>query len=133
MPVMYKRRPNTEIDHMRRQLFADYWADDLVSGAAQLLRLQKAVRRDLPRIRSKMLVVVGSEDATVPLSVAPYIERRALGLSGRIQLHSARPGPGRYSVLTLDMESKRLRLSLLEPPVRSAIFRRTSRRLESTP
>jgi len=81
MPVIYKRRPNTEIDHVRRQLLADYWADDLVSGAVQLLHLQKVVRRDLPRIRSKMLVVVGSKDATVPLWVAPYIERRALGVA----------------------------------------------------
>ena len=33
--------------------------------------------------------------------------------------------------MTLDIESKRLRLSRLEPPVSSAILARTSRRLES--
>jgi carboxylesterase len=78
-PVLRRRRPNTETDPLRRKLFAEYWADDLVSGGAQLLRLQKAARRDLARIRSKMLVVVGSKDDTVPLSVAQYIEKRASG------------------------------------------------------
>lgn len=77
--VLRRNRPNVETDPVREQLFADYWADDLVAGAVQLLRLQKAAQRNLSRIHSRVLVVVGSKDDVVPASVAQYVERKALG------------------------------------------------------
>jgi carboxylesterase len=78
-PVIRRGRKNEESDPVRRRLFEEYWADDLVAGAAQLRRLQKAARRDLPRVHSKILVVSGDKDDTVPASVTPYLEKRALG------------------------------------------------------
>jgi carboxylesterase len=78
-PVIRRNRPNEETDPARRQLFADYWADDLVSGVVQLKLLLKAARRDLERVHSKLLVVVGTKDETVPASVALLVEKRAMG------------------------------------------------------
>jgi carboxylesterase len=78
-PVIRRHRPNEETDPARRLLFPDYWADDLVSGAVQLRRLQRAARRDLERVHSKVLVVVGSKDSVVPASVARFVERKAMG------------------------------------------------------
>jgi fermentation-respiration switch protein FrsA (DUF1100 family) len=48
-------------------------------GAVQLKRLRKAARRDLVRVHSKLLVVVGTKDEVVPPSVASYVEKRAMG------------------------------------------------------
>jgi carboxylesterase len=78
-PVIRKNRPNGETDPVRRKLFSDYWADDLVSGVVQLKRLHKAAHRDLARIHSKVLVVVGAKDEVVPASVAKLVEERAMG------------------------------------------------------
>jgi carboxylesterase len=78
-PVKRKNRKNQETDPVRRQLFEDYWSDDLVAGVAQLRFLQKAASRDLLRIHSKILLVMGGKDDVVPASVGPYIEKRALG------------------------------------------------------
>jgi len=78
-PVVKRNRPlpDTETDPVRRKLFADYWADDLVSGTAQLKRILREARQDLPRIHSKILVVVGAADDVVPASVAALVEERA--------------------------------------------------------
>jgi carboxylesterase len=77
MPVRRQGRPNDAPDETRRLLFADYYADDLVAGAAQLLRLRKAGRRALPRLRSKTFLLVGSEDTIVSPSVGDYVGKRA--------------------------------------------------------
>lgn len=78
-PVILRHRPNNETDPVRKLLFADYWADDFVAGAAQLKRLRKAASRDLGRLRSKVLVVVGSADDVVPPSVSLKVEKGAVG------------------------------------------------------
>jgi carboxylesterase len=80
-PVIRRRRANEETDPARRLLFPEYWADDLVAGEAQLRRLQKAARRALGRLHSKVLVVVGSKDGVVPASVARLVEREAMGVA----------------------------------------------------
>ncbi len=78
-PVIRRRRPNLETDPARKRLFPEYWADDLVSGVVELKRMERAGRRCLPRIHSKVLVVVGSKDEVVPASVARFVEARAIG------------------------------------------------------
>jgi carboxylesterase len=78
-PVIRKNRKNEETDSARRQLFEDYWSDDLVAGVAQLRLLQKAANRDLLRLHSKILVLLGEKDDVVPSSVGPYLEKRVIG------------------------------------------------------
>jgi carboxylesterase len=78
-PVIKRHRTNEETDPLRKQLFEAYWSDDLVSQAAELRRLQKATKRQLQRVHSKTLVVVGDKDETVPPQVAHYLEKRVLG------------------------------------------------------
>lgn len=70
--------PDTETDPARRRLHPEYWADDLVSGAAELQRISRAARRAMPRVRSKILAIVGSKDLSVPPSVAEYAESLAV-------------------------------------------------------
>jgi len=79
--VLRKHRPlpDSETDPARRQLFADYWADDLVAGAAQMKRILKEARQDLIRLHSKVLLLAGDADDVVPASVAPYVQARAQG------------------------------------------------------
>jgi Esterase/lipase len=76
-PAMRRPRANEETDPVRKILFPEYWKDDLVSGAAQLLKLQRAASRTLPRLRSETLVITGDADETVPPSIVGLIEKRA--------------------------------------------------------
>jgi carboxylesterase len=79
-PVIRRGRPLPETeasDPARRKLHADYWADDLLAGKIELARLFDACRHDLPRLRSKVLVIVGEADDVVPPIVADYIKGRA--------------------------------------------------------
>lgn len=80
-PVIRKNRalPEGEKDPVRMRMFSEYWADDLVAGAAQLNHIKREACRDLARIHSKVLVIVGEADGTVPASVAGYIEGKARG------------------------------------------------------
>lgn len=78
-PAIARKRVNEETDPVRRALFEDYWKDDLIAQAAQLLRLQKAARRDLLRVHAKVLVLTGEKDDVVPASVAPYLAKNAIG------------------------------------------------------
>jgi carboxylesterase len=81
LPVIRKDRPlpESEKDPVRRRLFPEYWADDLVAGAAQLNLIRREARRDLARVHSRLLVIVGEADKVVPASVAGYIEEKARG------------------------------------------------------
>lgn len=80
-PVIRKNRPllDSETDPARRALFADYWADDMPAGLVHLERLRRQARRDLLRLHSKLLVIVGASDDVVPASVAGFVEERARG------------------------------------------------------
>ncbi len=81
VPVMRKDRPvpDTETDPVRRRLHADYWADDLVSGAAHLERIRRTACALLPKVRSRVLVVTGTGDETVQPSVGEYLRRAMTG------------------------------------------------------
>ena len=89
-PVLRRGRPvpaSEAQDPVRAYLHGEYRSDDLVREAAALRRIQLAARRRLPALRSRLLVVVGSEDASVPPRVAAYIEakaRAALGVEVRL-------------------------------------------------
>jgi carboxylesterase len=78
-PVIKRKRPNPETDQLRKQLFDDYWKDDLVAQVVQLRRLQKAAGKDIVRVHSKVLLLVGEKDDVVPASIATYVEKRAIG------------------------------------------------------
>lgn len=80
-PVIKRHRKNEETDTLRKKLFDAYWSDDLVAGAAQLKRLQKAARASLTRVHSKTLVITADKDGSVPSSVASYLEKRMLGVA----------------------------------------------------
>ena len=78
-PVIKRNRPlpKEEKDRVRRRLFAEYWADDLVAGAVQLKRIQRLAKTALPRLGSRILVLAGSGDTVVLPAVGSYIERMA--------------------------------------------------------
>jgi len=81
LPVIRRNKPllDSETDPVRRQLFPEYWSDDLVAGAAQFKKVLKAGRRDIQRVHSKVLVIVGGADTVVPASVAAYLQEAARG------------------------------------------------------
>ncbi len=78
-PVLRQNRPiKADASPDRRVLHDAYWADELISAAAQLYKVQKAARRCLPRTRSHLFVVLGEQDQTIPLSAASYLRRKAV-------------------------------------------------------
>jgi carboxylesterase len=64
-------------DPTRAALQPEYWADVMVSPAGELQRLRGRCRRALRDVRSRVLVVAGAEDRTVPVGVVDYVERTA--------------------------------------------------------
>lgn len=79
-PVLRRGRPVPAAeadDPVRAYLHGEYRSDDLVCQAAALRRLQLAARPRLAALRQRILVVVGSEDASVPPAVGAYVERKA--------------------------------------------------------
>jgi len=78
LPVVRKNRtvPDAETDPVRRRLYADYWADDHVAGAASLERIRKTAIRLLPEIRSRVLVICGEKDQTVLPGVGDFLRPR---------------------------------------------------------
>ena len=89
IPVLRRGRPlpESERDPARRKLHADYWSDDLVAGAANLNRILRRARRDLPRLVSDILVLVGDKDDVVLPSVGAYVQKRA-GAAASIEARS---------------------------------------------
>lgn len=79
--VIVRNKPISESDSTsadQRQLHAEYWTDELLSPVAELLKLSMLCRRNLVRLRSKILVVVGDKDVVVLPGVAPLIARLAV-------------------------------------------------------
>lgn len=68
--------PNDD-DYLRR-MRSEYWSVDLVLPVAHLFRLSLRVKKELPRLRSRTLIVVGEKDPVVPPSVVPLIKSRAV-------------------------------------------------------
>lgn len=62
----------------RMQIFAQYWQDDLVAPTAGLVYLSRLVRGLLPRVKARVLVLLGEKDTTVPVSVRSIIEGKAV-------------------------------------------------------
>jgi len=78
IPVLKKGRVSSaELSPARRRRFEEYSSDDLVLPASQLRRLQLLARGLLPRVESKILVVQGGKDESVPPSVADWVAHNA--------------------------------------------------------
>lgn len=90
MRVLPQNRPLSAFDMQspaRKALQPDYWADVMVAPAAELLRLKRLCRRNLKRLRSHTLLVLGELDQTIPLHVADYL-RHAVPLAASFEAHS---------------------------------------------
>lgn len=110
VPVLRRGRPNTETDPARQRLHPEYWRDDLVAGAAELLKIVRAARRSLPRVGSEILVIVGSKDLSVPPSVADYVE----SLASRAASFEKRSIEGAGHLFPFDADSGRTRALVAE-------------------
>jgi len=93
LPVIRRGKPApaSDSDPLRQRLHAEYRSDDLVAGAAQLVRVMRAARGQLGRLRSRILVMVGEKDDAVPPKVAEYVERLAIGAASfeKVRLEGA--------------------------------------------
>lgn len=69
--------PFDQEDPARKALQPEYWADVMVSPASELERLRKLCRKNIERLRSQTLVIVGEADRTVPVRVAEYLRKAA--------------------------------------------------------
>lgn len=69
--------PADAADPARAALQPEYWADVMLAPAGELERLRRRCRRALRDVASRVLVVVGAEDRTVPVGVVDYIRRAA--------------------------------------------------------
>lgn len=78
IPVLKKGRVfSAEPNPARQKRFEEYSSDDLVLPASQLRRLQLLARGLLPRVESRILVVQGERDESVPPSVAEWVAHNA--------------------------------------------------------
>lgn len=78
-PVIRKGRPipEGETNPSRMKRFEEYSSDDLILPASQLRRLQKLGRSLLPSVESRILLLQGSADPSVPPSVAGWVKAEA--------------------------------------------------------
>jgi len=79
-PVIPQNRPLSAFDMQspaRMALQPDYWADVMVAPAAELMRLNRLCRRNLKKLKSHTLLILGECDQTIPTNVAEYIRRAA--------------------------------------------------------
>jgi carboxylesterase len=78
--VIARNRPPGDFDRAdpaRMALHRDYWSDDLVSASAELYRLNRKCRRNVGRLKSRTLVLVGERDPVVPTRVVEYLRGAA--------------------------------------------------------
>ncbi len=61
--------PPEDAEGERLRLHTEYRGDLLVRQAGHLVRIVRAARKALPRVRSRILVITGENDAAVPASV----------------------------------------------------------------
>lgn len=69
--------PADAADPTRTALQPEYWADVMLSPAGELQRLRRRCGRALCDVGSRVLVVAGAEDRTVPVEVVDYVKRAA--------------------------------------------------------
>lgn len=78
--VIPQNRPLSAFDMQspaRKALQPDYWADVMVAPAAELMRLNRLCRRNLKRLKSHTLLILGECDQTIPTHVAEYLLQAA--------------------------------------------------------
>ncbi|HPM71992.1 MAG TPA: alpha/beta fold hydrolase [Spirochaetales bacterium] len=75
VPVIKRDDPPSpeDAEGERRRLHEEYRKDTLVRQAGELNRVMRLARAALPRVRSRLLVVSGELDASVPASAAARI------------------------------------------------------------
>jgi carboxylesterase len=64
-------------DSARMALHGEYWSDILVPVSAELYRLNRKCRKNIGRLKSRTLVLVGEQDQIVPARVVDYLRRSA--------------------------------------------------------
>lgn len=69
--------PDNDPDPNSRAIGLEYKSHGHVPAAAQLVHLQRAGRRALPRLESETLIIASRSDEAVPVRVAEYIARRS--------------------------------------------------------
>lgn len=62
----------------QNRMHTEYWSDELILPVANLFRLSMRVKKEIKRLRSRTLVIVGEKDPVVPPSTAPLIARIAV-------------------------------------------------------
>ncbi|MGB4586274.1 MAG: alpha/beta fold hydrolase [Rectinemataceae bacterium] len=74
-----KRMPSAfdSANPVRNALYAEYWADVMVGQAAELMRLRRLCRNNVRYCRSRILVIAGENDSSVPVGVIDYLRRAA--------------------------------------------------------
>jgi len=63
---------DTDLDYLSKE----YWGYDIITGAAELHKLQQLGLSLLDGIRSPVLTIISEKDYTVPVEVAPLIHSR---------------------------------------------------------
>ena len=69
--------PDNELDPSVLPIAEEYARFNYISTVAELYRLQRIGRRELPRLTADTLVIVSRNDGAVPERVADYIAQRA--------------------------------------------------------
>ncbi|MFA5852330.1 MAG: alpha/beta fold hydrolase [Spirochaetales bacterium] len=78
--VIAMNRPISAADSKypeRIALQPEYWADVMIGPAAELERLRKFCRKNIKRLKSRTLVIIGEADKTVSPNVVPYLRKAA--------------------------------------------------------
>ncbi|MDP2791579.1 MAG: alpha/beta fold hydrolase [Rectinemataceae bacterium] len=61
----------------RTALHPEYWADVMVAPAAELMRLRRLCRKNIGHCGSRILVIAGEKDTSVPVEVIEYLRGAA--------------------------------------------------------
>ncbi|MBN2875000.1 MAG: alpha/beta fold hydrolase [Spirochaetales bacterium] len=69
--------PASDTEGERLRLHREYREDNLVRQAAKLWSVVRRARSVLPRVQSRILVISGEKDASVPPSAAGFVSSRA--------------------------------------------------------
>ncbi len=76
-----------QTDPVRKALYEEYWKDDLIRPTASLVSLSRRARRNLRRVESKVLALLGGADPTVPTSVEKVL-RKYLSRSASLRIET---------------------------------------------
>lgn len=104
-----------QADPVRKVLHAEYWKDDLIRQTASLVDLSRRAKRNLRRVESKVLTILGAEDTAVPTSVENLLRRnlekaasfKVETLSGAGHLFPCDENSGRAATIITDWMAER--------------------------